>query len=124
ATTALPRTRLRAAFQLDLRRHRTFAWLVGARFLFLLGTYAVGRFLLFFVAARLGLDPGRAAEQAGLLLAGLTLVSVLAAIPAGWAADRYGRLPLMAAGSLLSAEGVLLLILAQSELQILLFGSL
>lgn len=119
-----PRSGLRSAFGLDLRRNRTFAWLVVARFLFLLGTYAVGRFLLLFVAARLGLDPGSAAEQAGRLLAGLTLVTVVAAIPAGWAADRYGRMPLMVLGSLLSAGGVLLLIRAQSEGQILLFGGL
>jgi MFS family permease len=115
---------IREAFQLDLRRHRAFAWLVGARFLFLLGTYGVGRFLLLFVAARLGLDAGRAAEEAGMVLAGLTLVSVLTAIPAGWAADRYGRMPLMVLGSLLSAAGVFLLIWARSETQILLFGSL
>lgn len=115
---------LREAFQLDLRRHRAFAWLVGARFLFLLGTYGVGRFLLLFVAARLRLDAGRAAEEAGMVLAGLTLVAVIAAIPAGWAADRYGRLPLMVLGSLLSAAGVLLLVWARSETQILLFGSL
>jgi MFS family permease len=124
APSSASRPRLRQPFQLDLRRHRAFGWLVGARFLFLLGTYAVGRFLLLFVASRLGLDPGSAAEQAGALLAGLTLVTVLAAIPAGWAADRYGRMPLMALGSLLSAAGVLLLIRAGSEGQILLFGSL
>jgi MFS family permease len=87
---------------------------VAARFLFLLGTYAVGRFLLYFVADRLALDPGRAAEEAGGLLAGLALITALAAPPAGWATDRLGRTPLMVAGALLSAAGVLLLIPARS----------
>ena len=118
------RVTLRGAFQLDWRRHRAFVWLVGVRFLFLLGTYAVGRFLLLFVADRLGLDAGNAAAEAGRVLAVLTLVAVLPALPAGWAADRLGRIPLMAAGSLLSAAGVLLLIWAQDEGQIMLFGSL
>lgn len=62
-----------SAFHLDLRRHRRFFWLVVSRFFFLLGTYAVGRFLLLFVADRLGLPAESAAEQAGNLLAGLAL---------------------------------------------------
>jgi len=115
---------LGAAFRLDLRRHHAFARLVAARFLFLLGTYAVGRFLLYFVADRLHLDAGQAAETAGGLLAGLALLTVVAALPAGWAADRFGRMPLMVFGALSSAAGVLLLMPADSGLQIFLFGSL
>ena len=112
------------SFKIDLRRYRSFAWLIGSRFLFLLGTYAVGRFFLFFVADQLGLDPGRTAEEAGTLLAGLTLITVLAAPLTGWMADRWGRIPLMWSGAALSALGVLLLILAESPMQILLFGGL
>jgi MFS family permease len=124
AGRARPETTLGGAFRLDLRRHRAFAWLVASRFLFLLGSYAVGRFFLYFVADRLGLDPARAAEEAGALLAGLTLVTVLAAPPAGWAADRFGRRPLMLAGAALSAAGALLLAGAGSAGHILLFGGL
>jgi MFS family permease len=112
------------AFRVDLDQHRPFAWLVWSRFLFLLGTYAVGRFFLFFVADRLGLEPGRVAQEAGGLLAGLTVVTVLAALPGGWAADRFGWVPLMLIGALLSAAGVGLLITATSSWDILLFGGL
>ena len=118
------RVTLADALRLDVRRHRAFVWLVAARFLFLLGTYAVGRFFLFFVADRLGLPAEQAAEAAGLLLAGLTLITVLAAVPAGWLADRLGRRPLMLAGAALSAAGTLLLIAAGSQWQILLVGGL
>ena len=97
--------------------------MVAARFFFLLGTYAVGRFLLFFVAYRLGVAPGQAAAQAGMLLALLTLVTTLAAPLGGWAADRWGRQPLMTAGALLSIVGVLGLITAASAEFILLCGS-
>jgi MFS family permease len=124
ANPAPVRVTLRDAFQLDLRRHRAFAWLVVARFLFLLGTYAVGRFLLYFVADRLRLDVGRAAGAAGELLAALTLLTLVAMPLGGWIADRFGRMPLMVAGALLSAAGVLLLIGATSRFQILIFGSL
>jgi MFS family permease len=116
--------RLADAFRLDLRRHRAFAGLVAARFLFLLGTYAVGRFFLFFVADRLGLPPDRAAEEAGTLLAILTLMTVAAVVPAGWAADRFGRLPLMQVGAALSAAGTLALIAAGDAWHILLAGGL
>jgi MFS family permease len=111
-------------FRFDVRRHRAFAALIASRFLFLLGTYAVGRFFLFFVADRLALDPNDAAAQAGALLGGLGLVTALAALPAGWAADRIGRVPLMVAGAGLSAVGVLLLTRASSSTTILLFGGL
>src|SRR5215212_6215674 len=53
AGSALPRVSVLDAFRLDLRRHGAFAWLVVSRYLFLLGTYTVGRFLLYFVADRL-----------------------------------------------------------------------
>lgn len=120
----LPPVTIGESFKIDLRQHRSFAWLIGSRFLFLLGTYAVGRFFLFFVADRLGLDPGQAAEEAGALLAGLTLITVLAAPLTGWLADRWGRVPLMLSGAALSTLGVLLLILAESSLHILIFGGL
>jgi MFS family permease len=118
------RVTLRDAFRIDLRQHHTFAKLVAARFLFLLGTYAVGRFLLYFVADRLRLDPGSAAETTGGLLAGLALLTALGGLLAGWAADRFGRMPLMLLGALLSTAGILLLALAGSAAQFFLFGSL
>lgn len=124
APAAVPWVSVLDAFRLDLRRHRAFAWLVASRFLFLFGSYAVGRFLLFFVADRLGLDRDAAAEQAGGLLAALTLLTLLSIPVGGWLADRLGRRPLMRAGALLSALGVGLLVFADSAALILLFGGL
>jgi MFS family permease len=119
--TAQP-ARLSQAFAIDLRAHRAFAGVVLARFLFLLGTYAVGRFMLLLVADRLGLQPSDATQVAATLLAALTLVTALGALPAGWAADRFGRAPLMFAGAALGAAGTLLLGMAGSLEQMLLFG--
>lgn len=123
-TTVDPIPRPADTFRVDLRRHRTFAWLVVSRFLFLLGTFAVGRFLLYFVADTLALDAATASEQAGTLLPGLGLVTVIASLPAGWASDRFGRRPLMIAGATLGALGALLMIWAATAVQILIFGSL
>src|SRR5688500_2378688 len=85
---------------MDLRAHRPLVQLVVSRFLFLLGIYVVGRFLLVFAAERLGLGADAAAEQAGSALALLALITVLAWPPSGWLADRLGRRPLMRVGGL------------------------
>jgi NNP family nitrate/nitrite transporter-like MFS transporter len=111
-------------FRLELTEQKAFVRLVMARFLFLLGIYGTGRFLLFFVADRLGLSEGQAVEQAGTLLAGLAFVTILASPLAGWLADRLGRAPLMIAGSIFSAISALLLVWANSVHEILLFGGL
>ena len=114
----------RAVFSIDPLQHRAFIRLLLARFLFLLGIYATGRFLLYFVADRLNLQAGRAAAEAGNILAALALLTILAAPIGGWLADRYGRLPLMVAGALLGAASAASLILAHTELQMLIFGGL
>jgi MFS family permease len=115
---------LKEIFRLDVTQQTAFLRLVLARFLFLLGIYGTGRFLLFFVADRLGLSEDQAAEQAGNLLAGLALITVLASPLTGWLADRIGRVPLMKAGAMFSAVSALMLVRADSASQILIFGGL
>lgn len=100
------------------------AQLIVARFCFLLGIYAVGRFLLLFIAERQGLGADAAAGEAGAVLAVLTLLTAAAALPGGWLADRLGRRPLMAGGALVAAAGIGLLPLAASTPLILAFGAL
>ncbi len=111
-------------FRLNFRKEQAFVRLVAARFLFLLGTFAVGRFLLFFVSDRLSLQAAEASAQAGTLLAILALVTVLASFPAGWAADRFGRVPVMRVGALANSLGTLLLIFSSSIGSMALFGAL
>lgn len=96
-----------------------FPSLMVARFLFLLATYGVGRFLLLLVAERLGIDPERAVDEAAGLLALLTLTTAVAAVPVGRLADRRSRRELMAAGALTSAVGIVALIPAAGLVGIL-----
>ena len=98
--------------------------LTVARFLFLLGIYAVGRFLLLFTAERLRLSPDAAAGETGAMLAVLALLTAVAALPAGWLGDRVGRRPLMIAGGAIAATGIAGLPLATSLATIVLMGSL
>ena len=116
--------RVRYAYRLDLQRHGPLAALIVARFLFLLGIYTVGRFLLLFVADRFGLTPEAAGQQAGLLLALLAATTVIASLPAGWLADRIGRRPLMLAGGVFAAAGIGLMPVASSLELMLVFGGL
>jgi MFS family permease len=83
-----------------------FAPLIAARFLFLFGIYAVGRFLLLLVAERLAIPTERAADETGGLLALFTLTAAAAAIPFGTAADRLGRERTMALGVGLAVAGI------------------
>ena len=115
---------IKEIFQLDLREHAAFVQLVIARFLFLLGIYMTGRFLLLFVANRLGLSEDQAAEQAGNILAGLALITILASPFTGWLADHMGRIPLMTSGAIFSAVSAMMLIWAHNATQILIFGGL
>jgi MFS family permease len=113
-----------SAFRLDRAADGPFIRAVIARFFFLLGIFAVGRFLLLFVAERLGIDPARAADETGWLLAVLTLVTALAAVPFGWLADRSGRVPTMIVGAFLAAVGAVLVGFAGTQTGILVFGAI
>jgi MFS family permease len=102
----------------------SFLRVIVARFLFLLGVYAVGRFLLLFVAERFDLGPGAAAAEAGMALALLAGVTVVASVPAGWLADRLGRRAMMVGGGLVGAAGIALVAVAGSTVALLAAGSL
>ena len=98
--------------------------LVAARFLFLLGIFGVGRFLLLFIGDRLNLGPDAAAAQAGVALGVLALITVAASVPAGWLADRLGRRGVMLAGGVVAGVGIGLLPTAGSVEMVLAFGAL
>lgn len=87
---------------------------VVARFLFLVGIYAVGRFLVPFIATRLDVTVEAAAELAGGLLALLALVTAVGSIPAGLAADRARPALLMSAGAGLAMAGIAIIALGPS----------
>jgi MFS family permease len=98
-----------------------FARVMLCRFLFLLGAYGIGHFLLFYIHDRL-----HVANPAGLtsmLLTIFTLESALVALSGGALSDRMGRLPLLWVAAGLSVLGALLLIPATGVALILIGGS-
>jgi MFS family permease len=87
-----------------------FWQLILARFLFLFGVYAVGRFLLLLVADRLAVPAASAATETGGLLALFTLITAAAALVLGRFIDQLGRRRVMAGGALLAAAGTALFV--------------
>jgi MFS family permease len=120
----VPIRSLRSAFAVDRTRHATFIRVVTIRFVFLCGAFAIGRSLLLLIAERLHLDPPTAAGETAAILAVLTVAGALAALPGGWAADRFGRPRTMLAGATLASLGAVLLIPAHAVPEIVLFGAL
>lgn len=101
-----------------------FTRLVAARFLFLVATYAVGRFLVLLVADRLEIAPERAADEAGGLLAIFTLATAAVAVGFGALADRIASRELMVLGALAAAVGIGVLVPAMGIAGVALGGLL
>ncbi|MBI3970658.1 MAG: MFS transporter [Chloroflexi bacterium] len=91
-------------------RPSRFAALCLAALLGYLSLNGVGFLVALYLAGAFGLDPGRS----GALLSAFGLANMLAAGPAGWAADRFGRLPVSAAGTVGAAAVLALVPLAPS----------
>jgi len=99
-----------------------FTRVLVARFLFLLGVYGIGHFLLYYIRDRLHL--ANAAGTTSVLFTAFTAETALVAIGAGVLSDRMGRLPVLWGGALLSALGALLLVPASTVTIILMGGSI
>jgi len=99
-----------------------FTRVLVARFLFLLGVYGIGHFLLYYIHDRLHL--ANAAGTTSVLFTAFTAETALVAIGAGVLSDRMGRLPVLWGGALLSALGALLLVPASTVTIILMGGSI
>lgn len=98
-----------------------FMWLMGSRLLILMGIVGIQSFALFFFTDAFYHGNGTAALTGSYTLLGLVIaLAILTTWPAARLSDRVGRKPLVVAGGLLAAVGILAL--AFSRLQILPLG--
>ncbi|MCL5999126.1 MAG: MFS transporter, partial [Chloroflexi bacterium] len=98
---------IRSAYQVDLRRYPAFGWWFANRLLFWCAFISLTIFLLFFAVDVLGMSEAgaqRYVAQVSVMLGGALVV---ATIPAGWLADRFGRKPLVAGAGCVAALGTL-----------------
>lgn len=106
----------------ELRQRPAFVWLMLSRLLFFMGLQAMDNFLQLFIDKGLH-EPDPELKTTGVLGAVLVM-AVLSSIPAGWAADRFGRLRLIATATFLGFVAAVLMIFAQSFVQTMAFASL
>jgi len=109
-------------FRIDLRRYAGFAWVLLSRLFIVVAMNLVRNYLLYYIQYLLHMTPQQAADTAGTLMAILAVAIALIVFPAGALSDRIGRKPLIVFSGLLGAAGSLLLLLARSYMQLLLFG--
>ncbi len=86
-------------------RQRAFTWWVVGRLAFLVGVNNIASFAVYFIQGRLGIPNEQAAEPASRLMMIVGLCILLAALPSGWLADRFGRKQLVIISSLLAGAG-------------------
>ena len=115
------RLRLRDLLSVDFRRYPDYAWLVGSRFLILLGIYAVQGFAQYYVRDVLRVP--NPPEVTGNLLAAIGLPLTLLVFPAGLLSDRLGRRRLNLVAGALIVPGIFMLLFARSVPSLLAFGA-
>jgi len=112
---------LRAQFHIDFRAHPSYWWLIAARGLFLLGIYGVQAFAQYYLQDVIRVpEPPR---QTGDLLAVLTLSLIVLVLFGGWLSDRIGPKKLLVTASLLTAAGMVLMLLPRSMPGVMAVGS-
>lgn len=103
------------------RANPSFTWWVINRLAFLVGVINLSGFTVYFLQGRLGLEREKAAGPAAILMLIVGVCILLAALPSGWLADRFGRKRLVALSALIALVGTLIVLFA-SNLNILFVG--
>jgi MFS family permease len=100
--------------------YRPYAWLIGSRFLFLLGIYDIQVFAQYFIRDVIQTD--NPVKLTGDLLASITLALIACALGAGWLGDRFGHRKVQYFASAMGTLGCLLLLMARTPETLLVFG--
>jgi len=108
-------------FRIDFRSNTSYWWLIAERLLFLIGIYGVQAFAQYYLQDVLRVpDPPK---QTGDLMAVLTITLVIMTLVGGWLTDRFGSKRILTIASLLTALGMLLMLLVQDMRGVMIFGS-
>ena len=95
----------------------SFLWLMGSRLLILMGLVGVQSFVYFYFSDVFFANNAQATTTASYTLLGIVIVSAFViSLPAARISDRVGRRPVIFAGGMLGALGVLMLIFSHYQL--------
>ena len=98
--------------QAAARANPSFTWWVINRLAFLVGVINLSSFAVYFVQARLGLVREKAAGPTAIFMLIVGVCILLAALPSGWLADRFGRRRLVAVSGLVAVVGTAITLLS------------
>jgi MFS family permease len=106
----------------DVKAPKGYWWLLTSRFFFLFGLTAVQTFAMYFIKDKVGADdPVKATTD---LMAALGVFLMLFAVLSGWLGGKVGYIKMLVIAGVLGITGSLLLLLAHSSMQLLVYGSL
>jgi MFS family permease len=91
-------------------RRRAFTWWTVNRLLFLAAVTSIQGFAPYFLMYAFELTREAAAEMTGSVMAVVGVFTMLAALPGGWRADRFGTRRIVGVGGLVATLGTLLLL--------------
>ena len=110
----------------ELTQRSAFAWLMLSRLLYFMGLQAMDNFIQLFLKGDQvdgGLAESDAEFKTTIVLAAVLLTALIATVPAGWLADRYGKLRLVATAAALGLIAAAVLMTSQSFVQVVIFAA-
>ena len=110
----------------ELSQRSAFAWLMLSRLLYFMGLQAMDNFIQLFLKGDQvdgGLAESDAEFKTTIVLAAVLLTALITTVPAGWLADRYGKLRLVAAAAALGLIAAAVLMTSQSFVQVVIFAA-
>ncbi len=111
----------RDVLRVNWRAHTDYWWLIGSRFVFLLGVNGVQAFAQYYVRDVLAV--ANPVQLTGDLLAAISAGLLIFVVIGAWLCDRIGRRRVQAAAGFITALGCLLLLGARTPVLLLAFGS-
>jgi Na+/melibiose symporter-like transporter len=109
-----------SVFNIDLKKHSAFAWLIAGRLIFLVGALGIQSFFLYFVTDTMNMD--NPVKYAGTLTTLVGIGVVIAALSSGFLTDRFGVKPIHIAAMLFLVVGAGSLAFIRSSTAVLVFG--
>lgn len=106
------------------RANPSFTWWVINRLAFLVGVINLSGFAVYFMQGRLGLEREKAAGPAAILMLIVGVCILLAALPSGWLADRFGRKRLVAVSGAIALAGTIVALLSANLTVIFIGGAI
>jgi MFS family permease len=104
-------------FDIDLKAHRDFAWLMGSRLLILMGVVGLQSFAFFYFADVFFPSSRKETALATSVLLGLVvLVALLVTLPAARLSDRIGRKGVVFAGGMIGAAATVAIVFSHYQL--------